>query len=321
MTDTPLVSVIIIFLDAAKFIRESIESVFEQTYNNWELLLVDDGSSDSSTQIARHYAVENSRRVRYLEHEGHKNHGMSATRNLGLRHATGEYIAFLDADDVWLPDKLEQQLKIMQLHPEAGMVYGASQYWHSWTGNPADRVQDYTPKLGVEPDTLIMQPTLLTLSLKSTARTPCPSDFLVRRDVVEDVGGFEEHFCGVYQLFEDQAFLAKVFLTVPVLVAHEVWDRYRKHPDSCVSVAARDSKKYSAGLYYLNWLEGYLLSKAIKDPDLWEALRNKRFRYRHPTLYNLSRRIGYWVGQMKGMTRELARRTLPASVRRSFRSQ
>ena len=287
MSNRPLVSVIIIFVDAAKFIQEAIESICSQTYAGWELLLVDDGSTDASTEIALRYAEKCPGKIRYLEHEGHKNHGMSATRNLGLRHATGEYIAFLDADDVWLPHKLEQQVNIMQLHPEAGMVYGASQYWYSWAGELENGQRDHTPRLGVRPDTLILPPTLLILSLQSVARTPCPSDFLVRQAVVKDVGGFEEHFSGLYQLYEDQAFLAKVFLKTPVFVAAKCWDRYRQHPESCVSVAKTTGKKYTAGLFYLNWLDGYLSAHGIVDDELWAALRNKRFRYRYPNLHRL----------------------------------
>src|SRR5213593_4271602 len=104
MRNQRLVSVIMIFLDEEKFILEAIESVFAQTYDNWELLLVDDGSRDASTQIAQRSAEQNPGKVRYLEHEGHQNRGMSTSRNMGIRHAKGNYIAFLDADDVWLPD-------------------------------------------------------------------------------------------------------------------------------------------------------------------------------------------------------------------------
>src|SRR5438128_12540181 len=101
MRRKPLVSAIIIFLNAEQFIQEAIESVFAQTYDNWELLLVDDGSTDGSTAIARSYLERHPRRVRYLEHSEHANRGMSASRNIGSRYARGEYIAFLDADDVW----------------------------------------------------------------------------------------------------------------------------------------------------------------------------------------------------------------------------
>src|SRR5215467_1200932 len=121
MSNKPLVSVIMIFLDAEKFIQEAIESVFAQTYANWELLLVDDGSTDASSEMALRYAEQYPTKVRYLEHEGHQNRGMSASRNRGINNARGEYIAFLDADDVWLPLKLEQQTAILESQPEAAM--------------------------------------------------------------------------------------------------------------------------------------------------------------------------------------------------------
>src|SRR5438105_1562536 len=103
MSSKPLVSAITIFLNEEKFLQEAIASVFAQTYDNWELLLVDDGSTDASTEIALRYAKQYPEKVRYVEHRGHQNRGMSAARNLGIRNAKGQYIAFLDADDVWLP--------------------------------------------------------------------------------------------------------------------------------------------------------------------------------------------------------------------------
>jgi glycosyltransferase involved in cell wall biosynthesis len=138
MNGKPLVSAITIFLNCEKYIEEAIESVFAQTYDNWELLLVDDGSTDNSTAIALRYAQEYPHKVRYLEHPDHENRGMSATRNLGIRNAKGEYIAFLDADDVWFPQKLEQQVATMHSQPEAEIVFGPTQYWYSWTSNPLD---------------------------------------------------------------------------------------------------------------------------------------------------------------------------------------
>src|SRR6266480_2117874 len=87
----PLVSVVIIFLNEEIFLEEAIQSVFDQTYQNWELLLVDDGSGDGSTTTALNYAERWPGKVRYLDHEGHQNHGQSASRNLGVRHAQGKY--------------------------------------------------------------------------------------------------------------------------------------------------------------------------------------------------------------------------------------
>src|SRR5438105_10809941 len=126
----PLVSVVIIFLNGGKYLQEAIESVLAQTYTNWELLLVDDGSTDASTGIAKDYQQRDPGRVQYLEHSGHENRGMSASRNLGIGRASGALIALLDADDVWLPDKLAQQVAIMQRHPEVGLLANPALYWY-----------------------------------------------------------------------------------------------------------------------------------------------------------------------------------------------
>ena len=305
----PLVSVVIPFLNGEKFLREAIESVFAQTFSSWELLLVDDGSSDSSTQIAREYADQDCGKVRYFEHYGHGNQGVCASRNLGIRQSRGEMIALLDADDVWLPKKLEQQVAILSTQPQAGMVYGVSQYWYSWAGNPKDYPSDCVTRLGVEPNTLVSPPTLLTLALESRAPTPCPSDILLRREVVERVGGFEESFHGSLQLFEDQVFLAKIYLKAPVFVASACWDRYRQHPDSCVSVVTGAGQKYAAGLSYLCWLERYLVGEGITDTDVWSALKTKRRRYRYPKLSPLLERSQNRVRQLKKLLHVSSRGT------------
>src|SRR5436190_7580701 len=99
----PLVSIIIPFWNTEKFLQEAIDSVVSQSYENWELLLVDDGSTDLSTEIAQQCAKQNPKKIHCLQHDAHDNRGVSAARNLGIRHAAGEYVCFLDADDVFLP--------------------------------------------------------------------------------------------------------------------------------------------------------------------------------------------------------------------------
>jgi len=137
-----------IFLNAEAFIQEAIQSIFAQTEDRWELLLVDDGSTDRSTVMAQEFAQRHPDKVRYVEHERHQNLGMSASRNLGIANARGNYIAFLDADDVWLPNKLHEQVAALEAHPEAGMVYGPTQYWHSWTNKREDREKDFQGDIG-----------------------------------------------------------------------------------------------------------------------------------------------------------------------------
>jgi glycosyltransferase involved in cell wall biosynthesis len=269
----PLVSVVMIFLNGEKYIREAIESIINQTFDSWELMLVDDGSSDSSTQIAQSYASRFSGRIAYLEHESHCNRGMSASRNLGIRHGRGQLVAFLDSDDVWLPYKLERQVALMKSYPEAGMIYGASLYWYSWTGDPEDATRDHVPDPGIPADILFDPPSLLSkLYPLGPATTPPPSDFLVRRHVVDMVGGFEEHFRGILQLYDDQAFLVKIYLHTAVFVCGEQWDKYRIHADSCDAASAERGDYNAVRGYFLNWFATYLRLRNITDPAVWNLL-------------------------------------------------
>ncbi|MET0466194.1 MAG: glycosyltransferase family A protein, partial [Chitinophagaceae bacterium] len=110
ITANPLVSVIMPAYNAEKHIAESIQCVIDQDYPDWELLVVDDGSSDKTATIIQHFADKDSR-IKYIYQQ---NGRQGKARNNGLRHARGEYIAFLDADDLWIPDKLSIQVAIMQ---------------------------------------------------------------------------------------------------------------------------------------------------------------------------------------------------------------
>jgi glycosyltransferase involved in cell wall biosynthesis len=288
MNHQPLVSVIMIFLNEETFIQEAIESVIVQTYGNWELLLVDDGSTDRSSKIALEYAAQYPNRIIYLEHDGHRNRGMSATRNLGIRHAKGEYIAFLDGDDIYLPDKLAQQVAIMKSQSSAAMVYGHTQDWFSWTGSPEDRQRDLIYDLKVQTNTLIESPLLFNLCLQRKVPTPCTCSALVRREVVEQVGGFEESFRGLY---EDQVFFLKVMLQAPVFVSSEWWDKYRRRPDSCNSTARKTGQNYALRLLFLNWLETYLKEQAIVNPEIKTSLHKELWPYRHPILSRIWSRL------------------------------
>jgi glycosyltransferase involved in cell wall biosynthesis len=286
----PLVSCITIFFNAKRehFFEEAIESIFAQTYDNWELLLVDDGSTDESTAIALQYAQQYPDRVRYLEHEGHQNRGMSATRNLGIAHAKGNYITLLDADDVWLPQKLEKQMAILEAQPEVGMVYGSTLMWYSWTDNPEDSKRDRGRHLGVKVDTLVTPPTLFKLFLKGKAVPPVPSSVLIRKELVKAVGGFEESFRG---MFEDQAFIYKACLKSAVFIESGCWDRYRQHPNSCCHIAASlDQFRFGEPNFshhtFLTWVEQYLTQQGIKDADIWRALNEALWPYKHQKLYN-----------------------------------
>jgi glycosyltransferase involved in cell wall biosynthesis len=290
------VSVVIIFLDEERFLAEAVESVLAQTYPSWELLLVDDGSTDRSPEIARGYAAADPGRVRCLEHPGRANRGMSASRNLGVRDARGGYIALLDADDVWLPHKLERQVAIIKSHPSAGMVFGASRYWHSWTGAPEDARRDYERGLQLHSPTLFRRPRLAVLLYPlGNEPAPCPSDLLYRTEVARRTGGFEERFTGVYQLYEDQAFLAKVYLSTDVVATGECLSLYRMRPDSCVSSVLREGQYDRVRWFFLRWLEQYMKENRIDDPQVWKLHRAACRRFRHPVLHRLCTRSMHYI--------------------------
>ncbi|HEX2190951.1 MAG TPA: glycosyltransferase family A protein [Longimicrobiaceae bacterium] len=292
---TPRVSVVTIFLNAERFLAEAVESLFAQTCRDWELVLVDDGSTDGSTAIARDYAARFPDRVRYAEHPGHVNRGMSASRNLGIRLARGEYVALLDGDDVYLPRKLEHQVALLDAHPEVGMVYGATEYWYSWTGRPEDAGRDRLRTRGLAPGTVVRPPELVRRVLREAARTPCTCGVVMRREAVERAGGFEEGFGGMY---EDQVFFLKLGLREEVLVDGECLDRYRQHEGSwCHRELTggrwqRTSAMSESRRAFLEWLETFLQDPRLGDGGLLRRTRRELLPYRHPALVPLWRALG-----------------------------
>jgi glycosyltransferase involved in cell wall biosynthesis/SAM-dependent methyltransferase len=283
---TSAVSVLVPFWNVRAFLPEAIESVFAQTFAGWELLLIDDGSTDGSTDVAKAWAARAPDRVRYLEHEQHRNRGVAASRNLGIREARGRYVAFLDADDVWFPPKLERQVAILDAEPRAAMVCGPSQFWYSWTGRPEDRERDYVKDLRVEPG-LVAPPALLIAYLTRGTFVANPSTILIRREVLDRVGGFEESFLGAVQTWEDVAFLSKIQLRDTVLVATECWSRYRRHEHSLLSVMSSTGHMEEGRLFFLRWLERYLTQQQVDSPAVWEAHRRALWPFRHPVLHRL----------------------------------
>src|SRR5262245_53954433 len=181
MSTDPLVSAIIVFLNAESFLQEAIESVFAQTCESWELLLVDDGSTDDSTRIARQCAELNSSKVRYLEHFGHLNRGISASRNVGIAHARGKFVAFVDADDLWLPGKLDRQVALMKQNPDVGLIFNPAFVWKDDIKTPQ--------RMPLVPGRLPRGAWLITL-LGHDGTDAFPSSVMIKRDVAVMLGGF-----------------------------------------------------------------------------------------------------------------------------------
>lgn len=222
----PQVSVIVIFLNAERFLAEAVQSVLNQSFSDWELILADDGSTDRSTAIALDFASQDNR-IRYVEHPGHENRGMSATRNLGAANSSAPYVAFLDSDDVWEIDKLAEQVGILERMPHVAMVSGAVLHWFSW--DEAAIAPDRTARPGGYANRLFRAPEAALALNPLTRGTDAVAEVLVRRSAFNDVGGFEERFRGLY---EDQAFYVKIYLRFNVFISDSTWLRYRMHDDS-----------------------------------------------------------------------------------------
>jgi len=116
----PRVSVIVPAYNAARYLRAAIESVRSQTYDDWELIIIDDGSTDDTRLVAQSYAAVLGMKLRYVYQP---NRGLPAARNTGIRQARGEFIAILDADDVWLPARLERGVALIDRSPRIGLVH------------------------------------------------------------------------------------------------------------------------------------------------------------------------------------------------------
>lgn len=301
------VSVITIFLDEQRFLDEAVRSVLGQTHADLEYLLVDDGSSDGSSEIARRWAAADSR-VRYLEHPGHANRGMSASRNLGIAHARGDLCAFLDGDDVWEPAKLARQVELFERDPRLDWSYGAPLYWHRWpravaapeAEAPRD---DALQEIGLEPGTVCDPPSLVARFLAAGEATPCTCDLIVRRAVVERVGGFVDEFAGMY---EDQAFCTKLALAGRCVIGPPALSRYRQHADSCCATAFATGAQVEARRRFLDWTRRYLIEQRVTDRRIHRALRRQVALLEPPS------------GAERAVKRVL-KVVIPASVRQTLR--
>lgn len=283
------VSVIISFLNEEKFLAEAVESVRNQDYTNWELLLVDDGSTDTSTDIAKRYAAQEPDRIMYVEHEGHQNRGLSASRNTGIRQATGELIALLDADDVWLPGKLTHQVSLFAANKNLGMATEASNYWYSWNDS---QLSDVLIPVGAPPDKVYKPGELFHLLYPlSTGAAPCPSALMIAKAAFERSGYFEESFRKEFSLYEDQAFLSKMYLFEEVYISSACHNLYRQREESIVSQVHSDGKYHDVRAYYLDWLEMFLTQNKVTDSKLWRLVDQANLPYKSPLYYHYTHTI------------------------------
>lgn len=176
------VSVIIPTYNRADFLKEAVDSVLTQTFHDVELIVVDDGSTDHTRQLLQSYGQQ-------LRSVTQENRGVSSARNIGIHASTGEYIALLDSDDLWLPNKLEQQVTVMEQQPDLQLCH-TEEIW-------IRRGKRVNPKKKHQKHGGYIFPYCLPLCVIS------PSSVMMRRTLFEEVGMFDEALpaCEDYDLW------------------------------------------------------------------------------------------------------------------------
>jgi glycosyltransferase involved in cell wall biosynthesis len=268
----PKVSIILAVYNGEQFLAETVASVRAQTFTDWELLIVDDGSKDASRSLSEGFVSEDSR-IRILTHPDGGNHGLSPSRNVAVGQAKAPLIAVIDADDVWAPQKLADQVRLMEAMPEVGMVCGTVNYWSSWRGGQDElRPTAFVINAAVPPPYM----TILSYPI-GRWHAPTPSDVMIRKTVLDACGGFENSFVGPVMIYEDQALFAKIYLMTSVYISDRVWLKYRQHATSMMESEIGQGHYQIARGYFLNWFYDYIRTHPQgQNPALLAALAEAR---------------------------------------------
>ncbi|MEM8493788.1 MAG: glycosyltransferase family A protein [Planctomycetota bacterium] len=207
-SDGPTVSVIIPTYRHAAYVIKTIESVLGQTFQNFELILVNDGSPDDTAEVVRPI-VESDPRIRYVEQ---RNGGQASARNHGLHLARGEFLAYLDDDDLWPADKLAWQVPLLKSNPGAGFVYGTHELFH--------------PNGRIVPDPIVPRSGQFYDEMLEHWLIRSPGQTLMRASAVREVGGWDESIRGS----DDWDLHLRLLQHLPAVGHAALALRYRVHP-------------------------------------------------------------------------------------------
>lgn len=212
--------------NGAGYLDEAIQSVINQNFINWELMIIDDGSTDNSFEIAGAYSAKDER-IQLLQHENKENRGVSASRNLGVERSKGQWIAFLDADDYWYENKLEEVHQVILKHDKLAIIYSSADVLETaFSGTvKKDKYKSGFPGL-------LKNPFLKTLGGLSSA-TP---SVVMRKDVFEKAGGFNENFT----FSEDTLLFHSALLYGDLYFIDQPLLNVRYHDSSTKSIAKRE---------------------------------------------------------------------------------
>lgn len=298
----PLVTVVVPFLDPpVDFFRQALAGVAEQSFEDWELILVDDGSAAPAREIAER-AAQTLPRTRVIDSGPGRPLGISGARNAGWREARGELVAMLDADDVWLPERLAVHVAALRSEPETAMACSDTLYWSSWREGVSGE-EDFVPEMErvygrFEP------PDFAAEMLRGAVPVPCPTAVTVRRSMLETIGGFEASWApdrATNSLYEDQVFYVKLGSRHPVLRIEAVLDRYRLHGDSVMGSATAQMHAESRRAF-LAWCRtrGSAGVPPRQRGRLEAAVSRAEWDLRHPVLAGWRRRVRKAMRRLAG---------------------
>jgi glycosyltransferase involved in cell wall biosynthesis len=202
----PQVSVIIPAYNRAKILPRAINSILSQTFQDFEIIVVDDCSKDNTDEVVRQY---DDPRIRYTKHI--QNKGGSAARNTGIKEARGEFIAFLDSDDEWLPNKLDKQInRFNQINGDCGLIYTYLEI--------VDREGNFLKNHCVDSDGEVLKDLLVANFIAST------SSIIVKKKYMDQIGGFDTEMksCQDWDLYIRLSQVCQIFCIPEPLTKHYV---------------------------------------------------------------------------------------------------
>lgn len=248
MTSQAKVAVIIAAYNAERWLAETLDSILSQSYTNFEIILINDGSSDHTAEVAARYFGK----VRYHQKT---NAGQPSARNDGIRLADSEYVAFVDADDLWSPLKLEKQIRLLK---SSNLAWAYCDAYVFDTERPSNRIR-VSQRMAM-PSGSILRPLLLNCFVPS----PTP---VIRREVFETVGYFDES--PTLRIGEDWNMWLKIAAKYPVAYVGEPLAMIRRHGGN---MTARVDPSIA-----LNSKLGIVESAIVRDPDRLSDLKDAAF--------------------------------------------
>jgi glycosyltransferase involved in cell wall biosynthesis len=213
----PKVDVIIPVYNAAQYLATAIESVMAQTFEDWRILLVDDGSVDNTAEVVAHFLERLGPKLMFIQQP---NRGVSAARNTAIRNSSAEYLALLDADDVWLPCRLSDSLKCFEGRPQVGLAYG----FNTRISREGVVIDTFARKQKHGEGWIAPYLYMRTVDLPSPTVT-------FRRRCIEDVGVFDESL----RVTEDRDLWLRIALRYQVALVPKLLAHYRTSPDSATT--------------------------------------------------------------------------------------